>query len=71
MKPTKRPTYTSWDQLPVLFDVPIAAVVCGMSSATIKRLAAQGQIPGARKIGDQWRFDKESLRSWIVGEVAS
>jgi len=69
MKTTKRPTYVSWDQLPVVFDVPIAAVVLGLSSASVKNFARDGKIPGARKIGDQWRFDKESLRAWITGAV--
>ena len=64
----KMPTYTRWDQLPILLDLPIVVVLLGMSEPTIKKLAVAGKLPGARKIGDQWRFDKQSLHEFITGK---
>ena len=63
----KMPQFTRWDQLPILLDVPIVAVLLGVSDTTIKRMAATGQLPGARKIAEQWRFDKDTLHAYIVG----
>jgi predicted DNA-binding transcriptional regulator AlpA len=65
MKRTK--VYTSWDQLPAVLDVPLVCVVLGKSSASIKRYAADGILPGARKIGNEWRFDKETLMQYLKG----
>lgn len=65
MKQTK--VYTHWDQLPAVLDVPLVCVVLGKSSASIKRYAADGTLPGARKIGNEWRFDKEVLMNYLKG----
>ena len=65
MKRTK--VYTNWNQLPAVLDVPLVCMVMGMSSPTVKRYAADGTLPGARKIGNQWRFDKETLMNYLKG----
>jgi excisionase family DNA binding protein len=64
----RMPRFTRWDQLPILLDVPLVCVVFGMSEMTVKRLANRGELPGARKVGDQWRFDKEALHDYILGK---
>ena len=61
------PKYTRWDQLPILLDAPLVAVLLSVSDSTVKRLAANGELPGARKIAEQWRFDRDSLRAYITG----
>ncbi len=65
MKRTK--IYTNWNQLPAVLDVPLVCVVLGKSSASVKRYAADGTLPGAHKIGGEWRFDKETLMNYMKG----
>jgi excisionase family DNA binding protein len=40
----------------------------GVNSTTIYRLAQTGKIPGF-KIGGQWRFEREMLRSWVADQT--
>ena len=42
-----------------------AARTLRLSVATVKRLAAQGMIPGI-KVGRQWRFDTAALEDWMA-----
>jgi excisionase family DNA binding protein len=37
-----------------------------MSESGVRRLAAQGVIPG-RKIGKLWRFNRDALAEWMRG----
>lgn len=39
-----------------------AAAALGKSVRTLRRLAAAGQLPGAKKIGASWRVDLAALR---------
>lgn len=64
----KMPTYTRWDQLPILLDIPIVVMILGISEVTAKKMVNAGTLPGARKIGDQWRIDKEALHEYFVGK---
>jgi excisionase family DNA binding protein len=43
-----------------------AANYLKLSSETIEREAAQGNIPG-RQIGDSWRFLKSAIDEWLRG----
>ena len=56
---------TSWDDVPVIFDLPYACVLLGKSYEGLKKLAQAKQIP-AHKVGKEWRFDKEELHSWML-----
>ena len=40
----------------------------GVNETTIYRLARRGTLPGF-KIGNQWRFSEEFLRSWVADQV--
>lgn len=42
-----------------------AARICGLSAKTVRKLAADGTIPGAAVLGSVWRFDECRLRDWI------
>jgi len=39
-----------------------------ISPATIYRLLKAGRIKGAFKIGNDWRFNKETLEDWIAAQ---
>ncbi len=36
--------------------------------STVHRLAREGKIPGARKIGRLWRFSEEAIKDWLGGK---
>jgi len=42
-----------------------AAVLCGYTAKTMRRLAEEGTIPGAAWLGNRWRFDQKKLLGWI------
>jgi excisionase family DNA binding protein len=46
-----------------------AAAYLRLTPEIVKRLAAQGAIPG-RKVGRQWRFWKDALNAWLAGRDA-
>lgn len=55
---------TNWEQVPVMFDLPYACALLGLSYDWLVRLARNGQIP-AHKVGRGWRFEKEELLEWL------
>ncbi len=48
-----------------------AADQLGIGTSTAYRLAAIGQIPGAFKVGAQWRVSKPKFEAEVHGQVAS
>ena len=42
-----------------------ASSILGVSHHVIIKMAAQGKLPGAAKIGGTWTFDREKLRRFI------
>jgi len=55
---------TSWDEVPVIFDMPMAARLFGRSVDSLKLKAQAREIP-AFKIGAEWRFDKDAIQAFI------
>ena len=53
-----------WDDINLVFDIPIMAQLLGKSFDYVKKMCQRGQIP-AFKAGNEWRFDKEAVRTWI------
>jgi excisionase family DNA binding protein len=43
-----------------------AADYLQIGKRSIYKLAKEGKIPG-KKVLNKWRFEKESLRSWVSG----
>lgn len=37
-----------------------------LSRNTVYSLAARGEIPGARKVGKEWRFRRDLLLEWLA-----
>ena len=49
------------DRRPSFADTEEVAFELGVSTRTITRLANEGKIPGAIKVGRQWRFNRNVL----------
>lgn len=45
-----------------------AAALLRVSLSTLKKQAAAGQIPGAFKVGGQWRVNHAKLTEYIAGQ---
>ena len=58
---------TSWEQVPVVMDLPFAARILGQSVETLKKRSQRGELPGAFKAGRDWRVEKDALRKYIEG----
>ena len=44
-----------------------AARLLRLGERTTYRLAREGELPGAVKLGNQWRVDREVLMGWVRG----
>jgi len=51
-----------------LIDAERAAEILGLHPKTVKRLAAEGAVPGM-KIGRVWRFRESELDAYIVRQL--
>jgi hypothetical protein len=60
---------TSWDDVPLVMDLPFAARIVGQSPEYLKKRAQRGTFPAYRE-GSQWRVSKETLREHINGGSA-
>jgi len=47
-----------------------AAAYLQIGKRSIYKLAKEGKIPG-KKVLNKWRFEKESLRTWVSGGTGS
>ena len=64
----KQRTFTSWEEIPVVFDLPVACVLTGRTYENLKKLCQQGKLP-AFKVGNEWRFEKETFRRWMNDQM--
>lgn len=60
----RQPIITDWNDIPLVFDIPIACRILGRSQDNVKRLCQKGLLP-ARKVGREWRFEKTRFMRWI------
>mgnify|MGYP000307418166 CR=1 FL=1 len=63
----KRAAYspiTSWDEIPLILDIPLICRMLGKSYEGVKKMCQRGRIP-AFKAGDEWRFEKADIQNWI------
>lgn len=56
---------TDWAEVPVVFDMPLAARLTGLSVPCLKKRAQRGNLPGAVKFGGEWRISKDSFRNFF------
>lgn len=62
-----RAAITSWDDIPLVFDIPIMCRLLGRSNESIKQLCQQKKIP-AFKAGREWRFEKHAIQAWVKNQ---
>lgn len=43
----------SWDEIPIIFDMNLACLITGFTSASLRTLAQSGKFP-AYKVGGHW-----------------
>jgi excisionase family DNA binding protein len=55
----------------LMVDLRAAARMMGISMITAYRLAGQGKIPGAVKIGESWRVNRVVLEEFLKGQPAA
>lgn len=55
---------TSWDQIPLVMDLPLACVILGKSYDRMLKMSQQGKFP-AFKCGTEWRVLKDDLIGYI------
>ena len=68
MKMTKQ--YTSWEQLPIILDVPQVACLLCLHPNTVTRLCRRGELTG-HKIGREWRINKSSVMKFMNYQEAT
>ena len=54
------------DEYPIILTLEQAAEMLQLSARTVQRMVSKGKMPG-RRIGGQWRFDREQLCEWVRG----
>lgn len=54
------------DEYPIILTLEQAAEMLQLSARTVQRLVSKGRMPG-RRIGGQWRFDRDQLQEWVRG----
>lgn len=54
------------DEYPIILTLEQAAEMLQLSARTVQRMVSKRKMPG-RRIGGQWRFDRDQLREWVRG----
>lgn len=52
---------TSWDEVPIVMDLPFAARIVGQSAEYLKKRCQKGTFPGYKE-SEQWRVTKTALQ---------
>ena len=55
---------TTWERIPVIFDLSFAACLIRMDQENLRKIARSGGFP-AFKVGTKWRVRKTDLSEWI------
>lgn len=55
---------TSWDQVPLIMDLPFVCRIIAKSYDRLVKLSQQGKFP-AFKAGSEWRVTKDDLIRYI------
>lgn len=72
MEPKNRAERRHPDSLPADVErIGWAAEQLGIGTSTAYRLAESGQLPGAFKVGGQWRISVQRFRAEVHGEAVA
>jgi len=58
------------DQRHLLLRFEEARQLLRLSRNTVYSLAARGELPGARKVGKEWRFRRDLLLEWLASRAS-
>lgn len=58
---------TNWDDVPVIFDLALAARLMGVTAEYLQKQAKLGLFP-AHKIARVWRVDKDEFREYLKNQ---
>ena len=61
---------TDWSNVPVVFDIPMAARILGVTPEGVKKRCQRGELP-AFKDGKLWRFEKDAFLDYIKSNLVS
>lgn len=61
---SRRQIITSWDELPLIMDLPMVSMLLGEHPETLKTKSRKGEFP-AFKEGKLWRVEKNALQRHI------
>lgn len=64
----KRNIITNWDELPVVLDTSMVALIFGISIGTVKQWIYEGRIQAIR-INRQYFFDRDYIRGLFSREI--
>lgn len=59
-----RQQYTSWDQVPLVMSLQVAAIILERSLESLKQMSQSGRFP-AFKCGGVWKVTKSDLMAYI------
>lgn len=59
------------DRLPRVLNVKEVATYLHVHESSIYRLLKHGKLPGAFKMGSDWRFERVEIDRWRLGQTAT
>lgn len=57
----KTEAFSTWDEVPVVINVPYVAMILKTSQDVVRKHLAAGELRGF-KVGREWRINKEELQ---------
>lgn len=67
-KPRYTKTITSWDDVPVIFDIEFAAILLRIPVTTLKKWSREGKFPGRKKGERIYRIEKGEFMEWYKND---
>jgi len=57
-------------QKPERIQTPAVARILGITSKTVREMAARGDLPSAARIGQRWTFNEARIGQWLSEQEA-
>ena len=51
--------------MPELLTIPETCALLRLGERTVYQMAREGRLPGATKVGGQWRVHRPTLLAWV------
>ncbi len=66
----KKKTVYNWEEVPVVINLPFAAIILKANPEVVRRYLASGKLKGF-KVGKEWRVNKSDLMKFVGVEEAT